>query len=117
MKEKYEVYLSRVGQINHLLYTISQDTKFDSSPKPILEHKDFKTLKAMGEKIISYIFFKGIHTGWSLVLLTLLHEITGEDPIPKEHAGKFCYQVKYWIEWYLNSKYYPSDVYHGLVNS
>jgi len=49
------------------------------------------------------------------VYFMLLHDITGENPIKKGHEGRYYHIFIDWLSWYVESKYYPSDIYYGLV--
>jgi hypothetical protein len=115
--ENYLKFREVALEINKKLKQIEQDTGFHSSPSPTLEHKDFRSLVEMGEKIIPYIFYRGTQEGWSWTLLLLLSEIVTEKPVlPGELAGKYMHVVHRWLGWYLDSKYSDTDIYYGLVD-
>ena len=114
--ENYQKQLKITRDIDAKLNRIWQDTAVHSTSQTTLDHPDFKALVEMGERIIPYLMHKGTNSGFSWTIIMLLGQITGENPVPEEHAGKFYPQIADWIIWFENSKYKDSDIYFGLVD-
>ncbi|MEO6302337.1 MAG: hypothetical protein ABIP51_04105 [Bacteroidia bacterium] len=100
--------------IKHLKQ-INKDTGHFSTHIHTIRHESFKELVLMGDKIIPYLFHLMLEEGGSWTYFLLLQEITKEQPVKKENYGKFIHSTIDWLQWYVNSKYYPSDIYFGLV--
>ena len=114
--ENYQKFCKIAENINSKIDKIREDTKYSSSLTKVYEHQQFRELTKMGDIIIPYLFHRATEYGFCWVYLILFRELTNECPVPPEHAGKFLHQVSDWVQWYLESKYYPrSDVYYGLV--
>ena len=114
--ENYEKYLDVVTIIDNKLLNIKKDTAHSSNLSKIIYHEDFEYLvDNFGNKLVSYLIHDMTHKGCSWVHLHLLGYITKTNPVPEEHAGKFYHQIADWINWYLNSIYYPHHIYHDLV--
>lgn len=113
--ENFQKYLVKTNEIRQLLVQIEEETGGMSTHVHKLRHPDFKKLVDMGEVIIPYIFHLITHEGAGWVYFLLLQQITGENPVKTEHLGRFVHHIIAWLSWYVESKYYPSDIYHGLV--
>jgi hypothetical protein len=114
--QNFKKYLEIVTEIDNCLYNIKKDTSIFSFPK-YLEHQDYKTLINMGGRIIPYLFHYATQEhGFSWIIMSLLSELSGENPVSKEHEGKFAHQISDWMNWFINSKYIESDVYHDLID-
>ena len=114
--ENFKKYLEIITEIDNFLSNIVKDTKHFSFPK-YLEHQDYKKLINMGDRIIPYLFqYATQKHGFSWVIIHLLLELSGENPIPKDHEGKFAHIISDWTNWFINSKYIETDVYHGLID-
>ena len=50
-----------------------------------------------GEPVLDHIFSQGIEL--DVHIMTLLHKITGENPVPKEHAGNVKEMRQDWQNW------------------
>ena len=113
----YKKCLEITDNINRLLRMVAHDSGGSSTHRRIYEHASFKELVEMGDKIIPYLFHLITHYGGSWTILLLLSEIAPEDPIQKDHAGKFIHLMIDWLQWYVESKYYKeiNDVYYGLI--
>jgi hypothetical protein len=42
-----------------------------------------------------------------IIIFKLLHEVTGENPVPKEYAGKIKEMTRFWIHWNYGMEYQP----------
>lgn len=103
------------NEIDKHLRMIHHDTAHMSTHNHTVNHDSFKSLVAMGDKIIPYIFHKMTQYGGSWTYFLLLHEITKEQPVDSKQFGNFIKSTIAWLQWYVQSKYYPSDIYFGLV--
>ena len=112
--ENFQKQQRITAHIDSLLKGIHQDTGGRSTHIHTVRHPNFKVLVEMGDKIIPYLFYKITQSGGSWVYFLLLQEITKENPA-KENSGKFMHSLRDWLTWYIESKYYPSDIYFGLV--
>lgn len=114
--ERYERYVNQRGAIKYRLDRIERDTAFDSGVA-YLGHPMFRELLESGPKIIPFVVHDDVvEEGASWVKLGLLRELSGQSPVPPEHAGRLLHQVADWINWFVASEYYASDdVYHGLA--
>ena len=114
--ERYAEYRVIIEKIDIMLETIDNDTGYQSSHTPILNHEHFKWLVEQGDKIIPYLFHVITHRGCSWTIILLLHQLTSENPIKEEHRGNFYGIIHDWLGWYLTSPYRDKDnIYHGLV--
>ena len=88
------------------------DKLFGELEKATCWHSNFKTnskeykavfehLKADPEAAV-YLLIRGLTSGASYYHLILLREITGENPVPNEHAGRFLRQISDWLNWYCD---------------
>jgi hypothetical protein len=115
-EENYQKAKAVSDKINQLLGDIQNDTGLFSTHNHILNHDGFKELTSMGDRIIPYLFYYATHHGWNWVIIFLLTQITGGNPIPKEKRGSFYHSIKYWMEWFLGSKFIEvENIYHGLI--
>jgi hypothetical protein len=115
--ENYEKQQVISSEIRRLLLEIQDDTGMFSTHNHIYEHENFPKLVAMGDRIIPYLFHIVMHYGGSWLIFILLKEITKENPVKK---GDWCRYPKVmiaWIQWWVDSKYYHTDVYYGLVEN
>ena len=88
-----------------LLATWRRDNRFLSYTN--LEDKSLRSMVAMGKDILPYVFHKlesnSNDPHW--ILFDLLTEITGEDPVPKEHYG-YNYKIgQDWLSWGIEHGY------------
>lgn len=113
--ENFQKQLSITNKIHELLQTVSDETGHMSFHRYTLENKSFKELVSMGDKIIPYIFHLIAESGGSWTYFLLLEQITGQTPVKPGEHGHFMRSMISWMQWYLDSKYYPSDIYFGLV--
>jgi hypothetical protein len=114
--ENYQAYKQIAASINGKLTRIWETSTFKSSSAACREHFEYKQLLKMGPKIIPYIIHQMVEDGASWTDLCLLSDLSGENPIPTEHAGKFYCQVADWILWFESSKYNKKYVYFGLLD-
>ena len=114
--ENYQKQKEITDNIDRLLQEIEDETGLYSTMLPTLEHRNFKILVEIGDKIIPYLFYKMFQQGNSWTYFLLLQEITKQNPISKEHAGSFYHHIMYWLQWYIDSKYFKHDVYYNLLN-
>lgn len=112
--EHYQEYKKVASHIDSLLRRLWEDTAFSSS-SDYSNHKEFQELVAMGAKIVPYVVFKMAHDGADWTHMALLHELTGENPIPESSRGNYYRSIEAWLAWYLASKYYTDDRYHNLI--
>jgi len=71
----------------------------------------------MGDRILPYLFHYALtENGFSWVILSLFSKLSGENPIPKEHYGRFVHIISDWMNWFIKSKYIESDAYHDLID-
>jgi hypothetical protein len=113
--DNYKKYLVIANDIIAALDRIENDTNFYSSPTPIKTHPEFLRLVAMGTDIIPFIFRRMTEHGTKWTHFYLLHKITGHSPVKEEDIGYFDKILIAWLQWYVESQYYYSDVYQGLV--
>ena len=73
------------------------ETKFISNVTALEEHPAMQRIVAMGLPVIPLILEELIKH--SDLLLIALYKITGENPVPTEHAGKIHAMVAAWIAW------------------
>lgn len=74
------------------------ETRFESSTTKMREHPNYKAIVAMGKPVIPLII-ADIQSNPSHLFLTL-HDITGENPCPEEHAGDVSLLCADWVQWY-----------------
>lgn len=116
--ENYQKYLVKINEIRELIHNIKQDTGGYSTHIHIFRHQDFVELICMGDVIVPYIFHLITQeTGGDWLYFYVLAAVTGHNPIPVEHGGKFKLVLIDWLNWWVTSKYFESDIYHGLVSS
>ena len=113
--ENYAKCKAITNKIDMLLRNIEEDTSYLSTFHIKVNHESFKALVSMGDKIIPYLFYLGVQRGFSWTIMLLLGSITNENPIKKEHAGKYYHSVSDWLIWFTNSKYCNSNVYFDLI--
>lgn len=114
--QNFKKYLEIVTEIDDCLSNIYKDTRIFSFPK-YLEHPDYHKLLNMGDRILPYLFHYALtENGFSWFIMSLFSELSGENPVPEEHAGLFSQQISDWLNWFATSKYIESDVYHGLID-
>lgn len=114
--ENYQKYLKITEEIDRLIASVKYDTEFYSNHIHKQKHPDYIKLVEMGDKIITYLIKQANHYGWSWLTIDLLYDITKENVIAKENAGKFSLIVADWLNWFNNSKYSKTDVYYGLID-
>lgn len=114
--ENYQKQKAITNNINRLLKRIAVDTGIFSTHNHTVEHESFKELVAMGDKIIPYLFHLMTEHGGSWTYFLLLEQITGQNPVKPSENGKFIHSMIAWMQWYIDSSYYPSDIYFGLVD-
>ena len=113
--QNFKKYLEIVTEIDDCLFNISKDTGMLSS-NDFDNHPDYQKLISIGDRIIPYLFHYATQEhGFSWVILSLFSKLSGENPIPKEHYGRFVHIISDWMNWFITSKYIESDVYHGLI--
>lgn len=113
--ENYAKCKAITNKIDMLLQGIEKDTAYSSTFNVKFNHESFKELVNMGDKIIPYLFYLGVQRGFSWTIMLLLNSITNENPIKKEHVGKYYHSVSDWLIWFTNSKYCNSNVYFDLI--
>jgi hypothetical protein len=106
-----------INEIYALLHELHNDTGGYSTSIHILEHPNFEKLIAKGDRIVPFLFYTIMQHGVDWVTFLLLEKITGEHPVPKESTGKLYEVLIAWLQWFVNSKYYHTDVYYGLVEN
>src|SRR5271157_3955528 len=74
----------------------------------IYKMPEFTELVKMGDKIINYIFHKGIFEGWNWEMLLLLSKLT-ENAVLENSRGNILKMIKDWLLWYLESDYYKKN--------
>lgn len=70
----------------------------------------------MGDRIVPYLFHCIRQYGVSIIYFHILNKVTNEQPVKKEHWGKLDHELIDWLQWYVDSRYYHTDVYLGLVD-
>lgn len=65
----------------------------------------YRKIIAMGKPVLPLIF-EDFYLGPSF-WFGALGEITGENPVPKEHAGRIMVMRKYWLDWAKANGYAP----------
>ncbi len=114
--ENYQKQRAITDRIEVLLNQVRQDTAMHSSMRHTLKHPAYLELVGMGERIIPFLFHVATHHGADWTLLCLFAQLSGENPVPPEDAGKFYRIFMHWLKWYTeNKKYQNVDVYYGLV--
>jgi hypothetical protein len=87
--------------ISSVLDAWERDTAHMSSSSNILAHPAHDHLASLGMMSASVVLQRmkadgdSAHPGW----FSLLHEITGQWPVPEEHAGDHPRMVEHWIAW------------------
>lgn len=73
------------------------ETVFFSDPNEIYSNENYRRIIGLGKKIIPYLIedLETTNTDW----IFALHQITGEDPIEKNHTGKFGLMKSDWLNW------------------
>jgi len=69
------------------IYDIYYDTRFDSNPNNIIKHEMMSVLKDEPDEVIEIAKLYYEHFG-TMFWIQLLHEVTGDDIIKPENAGK-----------------------------
>jgi hypothetical protein len=74
-----------------------RDCKFDSSASAMTQHEAYRSIVAMGMPVVPAILreLQKRPNHW----FEALHEITGEDPIPRGAWGDMAAMTAAWIEW------------------
>lgn len=114
-RENFQKYIEIINEINRLLDKVREDTGCYSTHIHMLLHPDYQKLVDMGDIIVPYIVHLMTQSGAHWIHFFLLKELTGAQPVPPEHAGRFTHILIDWLQWYVNSKYADTDVYNGLV--
>lgn len=115
-EENHKKYLEIITEIDNCLSKIKKDTGMLSF-HDFDNHADYQKLINMGDKIIPYLFFYATQrNGFSWVILSLFSKLSGENPVQKQHYGKFMHIISDWMNWFIKSKYVNNNVYHGLVD-
>lgn len=87
-----------------LLKEWKDETGFLSSIHKMKEHVAFKEIVSMGPKIIPLILNK-LQSNEGGFIFEALKEITGENPIKKEHRGYVIKMQQDWINWGIEKGY------------
>lgn len=112
--ENWLRYKKQTNHIDALLNRVWEETCFRSDLN-YSNNKAFRELVGLGPRIVPYIVYHMTHKGADWIQMNLLGAITGEHPVSERHGGKFYEHIIDWLSWYLTSKYYTDDVYHGLI--
>lgn len=65
--------------------------------------KAYQDIIEMGEEVLPLIFQSMIEE--SAHWFHALHMITGQSPVPPEHAGRVKLMERYWIDWAVEKGY------------
>lgn len=78
-----------------------EDTKFSSSVTDIVEHPSYLKIIRLGKKVLPYIIEDLFATNnhWFYAL----EAITGENPIPPQHAGDIVQMKGDWLNWAVDN--------------
>ena len=81
-----------------------EETQFQSSMDKITNHPAYQAIIALGKDVVPLII-KDLEIApnhWGPALFA----ITGENPVPKEHAGRIKMIAQDWIQWAKENGYY-----------
>lgn len=87
----------------HLRNKWNRETGIISSTTKILEHPCYAEIVSMGQEIIPLLIIDA-HNNPSHICFALF-DITGENPVKKEHAGMFAEIGEDWKEWGIKHGY------------
>lgn len=86
-----------------LFAVLIEKTRYSSISTDVLKIDAGKSLIEYGEATVRYMFRRNVplnaHT------MCLLYEITGENPVPHEHAGRIELMGHAWRDWVKNHGY------------
>ena len=74
-----------------------KETALFSSGSAITNHPAYQSIIEMGQFVVPFILIKLQEDPQHLFYA--LYKITGENPVPKAHAGYLDLMAKDWIEW------------------
>ena len=78
-----------------LLHIWVEETKYQSSCHIMQQHLNYHAIVAMGEDVLPLVF-KELQNH-PILLLMVLREITGNDPVPEQDRGNVKRMVEAWI--------------------
>ena len=93
--------LPTVAYIDAVLDAWQADTISMSSMSDMMAHPAHAHLASFGHITAQRVLERmqgdpeSTHPGW----FALLHEITGQAPVPDEHAGDMRKMAEHWVEW------------------
>lgn len=76
-----------------------KDTAHLSAVEDMQDHPSYEALKDAGEDILPFVFEVIEDRVVSVGLFTLLADITGAQPIEKDHRGHVPSMREDWLEW------------------
>lgn len=76
------------------------ETQITSSPTTAMEHPACQRIMLMGEMAVPFIIGRMRCDLAGAFWFEVLHELTGEDPIPKAHRGKVELMFEDWEHWW-----------------
>jgi hypothetical protein len=89
--------------ISDLLKQFKKETSVISSLSDSMRFRSAISLVEIGDDVVGHIFSHGVEL--DVHLMTLLHKITAQNPIPLEHAGIVPEMRKHWLSWATENNY------------
>ena len=97
----FEPVTRRQSDVVERFYALASEWKLEtvnlSDTDRICTHSAYQQIIGMGERAVPYILFelKKTSAPWFWALMA----ITGEDPVPDEHAGRMKLMSQDWLKW------------------
>ena len=81
-----------------------QETRFDSSMQKIVSHPAYREIVGIGPAVIPLVLreLECAPNWW----FAALRELTGENPVKAEHAGKLEAMANDWLAWARRNRYH-----------
>lgn len=105
---------------DELLAKLQRETSLMSSTSKMMTATSFKQFCALAElnkeDVVSYLLRAlAVEDFYQMVIIALLHEITGENPVPQHHKGKTDKMVSDWIGWGIEEGYFDTQETMDLI--
>lgn len=84
--------------VMRLLDQWDDDVMVISSMEQIMEHPHVEALMSLGEDVVPLVIERMKSGNLSWGYFSLLHRLTGVDPVPEEERGKVQAMAQRWIE-------------------
>jgi len=86
------------GRFKELADVWEEETGFLADPGEIMKHPNYAKIVEMGEPAIPLVLEYYANMG-SFLWCAVLTQITGENPVPKHHAGLYNHVRDDWLTW------------------